>query len=70
MGSARTVDWKGYTQAFHVAWASLESGNLKVVKLLTGSSCQLMSKAPMAVLKHGPGWAWRLFGNQHFGRPK
>lgn len=38
MGPARTIDWRAHLWHSHVAWASLEHGNLRIVKLLSGNS--------------------------------
>lgn len=43
MGPARIVDGSAHLWPPHVAWASLEHGNLRIVKLLSGSSELLVS---------------------------
>lgn len=43
MGPARTADWSAHLRPPHVAWASLEHGNLRIVKLLSGGSELLVS---------------------------
>ena len=44
MDPARMVDWRALLWPSHVAWASLEHGNLRIVKFLSGSLELLVSE--------------------------